>query len=278
MASSKFTQSAKRKGFIDQSYEFVKSLNFAPDLSQKCKNSIKSKRRPASPKKSTPVIVSLQALVLLGTLIPSYLNVEPLNFIPQQMDANPWGAQVGPLALGANLDALPKGAREVLPKFSGDGKRSTDEHLNAFNTTCAVLGIATKNVALRLFVQTLIDDATDWFHHLPQGSITNWATMRNAFEARFKSADDEHTLLLQLTQLKKEIHEPMRDFVAKFNKLIHKIPVAKRPNDENRKGFFVNAMPPDISFHLRRDRVADVDAAQRLAVELEDNILAVGKW
>lgn len=100
-----------------------------------------------------------------------------MNFIPPQMVANPWGAQVDPLALGENLDALAKGAREVLPKFSGDGKKSTDEHLNAFNTACAVPGIATKNVVVRLFVQTLIDDVTDWFHHLPQGTITNWATM-----------------------------------------------------------------------------------------------------
>lgn len=53
----------------------------------------------------------------------------------------------------------------------------------------------------------------------------------------------------------------MRDFVAKFNKIIHKIPATKRPNAANCKGFFVNEMPPDINFHLRRDIVADVDAA-----------------
>ena len=102
--------------------------------------------------------------------------------------------------------------------------------------------------------------------------------MRTTFEDRFKSSKDEHTLLLQLTQLKKEIHEPMRDFVAKFNKIIHKIPATKRPNGENRKGFFVNAMPPNISFNLRRNAVADIEAAQRLEVELEDDLLAEGKW
>lgn len=37
-------------------------------------------------------------------------------------------------------------------------------------------------------------------------------------------------------------------------------------------------MPPDISFHLRRNIVADVDAAQRLDVELEDDLLAIVKW
>ena len=114
------------------------------------------------------------------------------------------------MTLGGNLHPLPKGAREVLPKFCGDGKKSTHEHLNAFNTTCVVLVVAHEDVAVRLFVKTLIDDAADWFHHLPQGSITDWNHMRTAFEDRFKSSEDKHTLLLQLTQLKKEIHEPMR--------------------------------------------------------------------
>ena len=77
------------------------------------------------------------------------------------MAANPWDAQVGPLALGGNLHPLPKGAREVLPKFYGDGKKSTNEHLNAFNTACAVLVVAHEDVAIRLFVQTLIDDVAN---------------------------------------------------------------------------------------------------------------------
>ena len=115
--------------------------------------------------------MNLQALILPGTLIPSHLNIQPLSSIFPRMAANPWGAQVGPLALGGNLHPLPKGAKEVLPKFYGDEKKSTDEHLNAFNTACVVLAIAHEDVAVRLFIQTLIDDAVDWFHHLPQASI-----------------------------------------------------------------------------------------------------------
>ena len=42
------------------------------------------------------------------------------------MPANPWDQQVGPMALGANLDPLLKSGRELLPKLSGDGKKSTD--------------------------------------------------------------------------------------------------------------------------------------------------------
>ena len=125
--------------------------------------------------------MNLQALILLGTLIPSHLNIQPLSSIFPRMATNPWGTQVGPLALGANLNPLPKGAREVLPKFYGDGKKSTDEHLNAFNTTCVVFDVVHEDVAMRLFVQTLIDDAIDQFHHLPQGSIIDWNHMRTTF-------------------------------------------------------------------------------------------------
>lgn len=180
--------------------------------------------------------------------------------------------------MGPNLDPLPKGARDVLPKFNGDGKKSTNEHLNVFNTICGVLVVAIEKVAIRLFVQTLTNAFADWFHHLPNRIITNWALIQNTFESRFKSMDNEHTLFLRLTQFKKEVQEPMHDFVAKFNKILHKIPVVKRPNAENHKGFFMNAMPPDTNFHIRRYRVADIDAAQRLVVGLEDNLLDTGKW
>jgi len=192
--------------------------------------------------------------------------------------AQPWGAAIGPLNLGANLNPLPKNARENLPRFNGDGKTSPEEHLCAFAAACSVLGVQHQDVAIRLFVQTLTDTAAQWFYHLTDASITNWNEMKIAFENRFKSAEDEHYLLAQLTQLKKEIHEPMREFVAKFNRIVNKITATKRPSGENQKCFFINAMPPDISFHLRRGAIADLTAAQNLAVGLEDDLIMAGKW
>ena len=84
--------------------------------------------------------------------------------------------------------------------------------------------------------------------------------MRTDFESRFKEVNDEHTLLLQFSHLKKEVQEPMHDFIAIFNKIMYTIPTTKRPNVKNKKGFFMNAMPPNISFHLRRNILVDVDA------------------
>lgn len=140
------------------------------------------------------------------------------------MANNPWGAAIGPLALGA-IHNLPKGAKEHLPKFSGDGKVTTTEYLNAFKVACGVLAVQHEDVAMRLFVQNFTDLAADWFYHLPDGAITNWQVLIDSFEARFKLTEDKHSLIAQLAQLKKEIIEPMRDFVSHFNKLFHKIPI-----------------------------------------------------
>jgi hypothetical protein len=79
----------------------------------------------------------------------------------------------------------------------------------------------------------LTDAAADWFNHLPCHSITSWDDMKNAFKNRFKAPKNESSLLLQLSQMKKEMHEPMREFVAKFDRLVQRIPATSRPNAEN---------------------------------------------
>lgn len=98
------------------------------------------------------------------------------------------------------------------------------------------------------------------------------------FEAIFKVAEDEHSLLAQLTQLKKEIPESMRDFIAKFDKILHKIPANQNPSDDNLKCFFISSMPFEIGFLIPRQRVVDLNAAKTLAVELEDDLIITGKW
>ena len=102
--------------------------------------------------------------------------------------------------------------------------------------------------------------------------------MKNSFEDRFKALENESSLFFQLSQMKKEMHKPMRELVAKFNRLIQRIPATSRPNAENQKSFFINVVPLNISFHLIKDACSDLVAAQRLAIQLEDAFINVGKW
>ena len=74
------------------------------------------------------------------------------------------------------------------------------------------------------------------------------------------------------------MHEPMREFIAKFNRLIQRILATSRPNAKNQKPFFINVVHLDISFHLIKDACANLAATQRLAIQLEDAFINAGKW
>lgn len=274
LESRRYTRSQRCEGIFDPVFQDLQNLNFFPPFTPR-------RRARSKPPSSSPVFPQtsiFQALTLHGVTFPFVINPTSLNIVLPMAGNNPWGPAVGPLALGANLHSLPKGSREHLPKFNGDGRVTVDEHLNAFNVACGVLAVQHEDVAIRLFVQTLTEGAADWFYHLPNGVITNWQDLKTRFEARFKVAEDDHSLIAQLAQLKKEIPESMRDFVAKFDKIVHKIPANRRPSDDNLKCFFINAMPAEISFFIRRERVQDLAAAKTFVVELEDDLINAGKW
>ena len=52
--------------------------------------------------------------------------------------AAPWAVATGPLNFAA-YHPLPSGSRKNIPKFTGDGKVTTDEHIRAFFTTINIL-------------------------------------------------------------------------------------------------------------------------------------------
>ncbi|KAH9332138.1 hypothetical protein KI387_043719 [Taxus chinensis] len=167
--------------------------------------------------------------------------------------AVPWGNAMGPLALPHPVHALPHGNRKNFPKFDGSGNQSTDSHISAFIMSCSILDVTHEDVSVHLFLETLQGPAAEWFQHLPAASITSWATLREAFEDRYKPSEDAFALLSRITHLKKEANETIRDFVTRFNALINRVPTAMLPTPENQKCFFVNAMSSKVSFLLLQE-------------------------
>ena len=70
----------------------------------------------------------------------------------------------------------------------------------------------------------------------------------------------------------------MRDFNAKFNKLIKRIPATSTPTIDNQKTFYISSMPPELGYRIRRANVVNLQVAQTLAVEMEDDMIASRKW
>ncbi|KAH9291008.1 hypothetical protein KI387_044137 [Taxus chinensis] len=81
----------------------------------------------------------------------------------------------------------------------------------------------------------------------------------------------------QISKIKKDPHEPMREFLAKFNKLVNKIPLDTRPIDQIHKCFLLNAQLSEVSYALRRGNLETLDVDQRLAINVEYYLIMSGK-
>ncbi|KAH9305684.1 hypothetical protein KI387_010088, partial [Taxus chinensis] len=70
----------------------------------------------------------------------------------------------------------------------------------------------------------------------------------------------------------------MRNFMAKFNKRVNKVPVMIHPNLDGQNCFFINTQQPEVCYQLRRARVATLELSQSLAIKIEDDLIMVGKF
>ncbi|XP_059078219.1 uncharacterized protein LOC131876760 [Cryptomeria japonica] len=66
---------------------------------------------------------------------------------------------------------VPIEMRDKLHKFAGNNAISADERLNLLGDMINDYEIANENVIMKLFVQSLVEDAQDWYRGLPMDSI-----------------------------------------------------------------------------------------------------------
>ena len=71
----------RQKGLLNEDFEALRKLDFKPVTPKKKKKKVKSVSRSSSPPKATISPTAFQALILLGTLVPLAINLQPLNII-----------------------------------------------------------------------------------------------------------------------------------------------------------------------------------------------------
>jgi hypothetical protein len=86
-----------------------------------------------------------------------------------------------PLFLPVPLHDLPKNYMKILPKFTGEGDLTTQEHINFFDQFSDILRIEHEDVYSRLLVQTFEGQVRTWFRALATGSLRSYEELENAF-------------------------------------------------------------------------------------------------
>jgi ribonuclease HI len=164
-----------------------------------------------------------------------------------------------------------------MPKFTGAGEYTAEEHIEAFYAYAENINISEEDVWTRVFVQSLDGQARKWFKELPANSITGIEQLDAAFLKYWGERRDLLYYMSEFGNLKRKDDESVSDFIKRFNKMFGKIPAEIKPSDASAKITFSAAFDAEFCLILRERRSATLALMQDAALEVESNITASQK-
>lgn len=148
-----------------------------------------------------------------------------------QPQKRPW-TNPGAVTMPAPMSALPAHPEKWLPNFGPDTGILAEQHINNFMLSVNLNGVTQEDAVVKLFPYTLQEAAGSWYFSLPAGSITSWNIFQEQFLTKFGDDRSIETLINDLSNLKSESKESIKDFNSRFNKLLNKIPATSKPSEE----------------------------------------------
>ncbi|GLJ49502.1 hypothetical protein SUGI_1048960 [Cryptomeria japonica] len=172
---------------------------------------------------------------------------------------------------------IPNEIRTAIPRFTGSNAISGEAHCKAFDAVIEDFGLPHEDVKIKLFMQSLIEDARDWFRALPDASIRNLAEFKNLFLEQYGDHNNPEFALHEIISIKKEQNESVVDFNKRFNKVLNKIPNRMKPVPEVSILYYINAYDSKTNYELRTRNPRDLRDVMKDAIVIENNRKATGK-
>jgi hypothetical protein len=187
-------------------------------------------------------------------------------------------ARYSHLVLSLPMNPLPAADYlKYMPKFTGEGDITVEEHLTAFYSYADNLNIENEYVWMRVFVQSLDGKVRKWFRGLAPRSIAGIEALDNAFLRQWGDRKDFMYYMTEFGSLKNMEGESISDFSKRFNKMYNKNPAEIKPSEASAKISYASAFNPDFCVLLRERRATSLVQMQYVAIEVESNILAADR-
>lgn len=172
---------------------------------------------------------------------------------------------------------VPIESRDKLHKFVGNNVISAEENLQSFGDIINDYEIAHEDVIMKLFVQSLIEDARDWYRGLPVDSVGLWEEFKIIFQEQYGDKTNVSFMLNEFNNIRKSDNEAVTDFNARFQKAMHRIFQVMRLDENVCLTTYYNAFDPKIAYILRDKNPHSLRDAFRIAINVESNRKASGK-
>ncbi|CAF4254873.1 unnamed protein product [Adineta steineri] len=122
---------------------------------------------------------------------------------------------------------LPKNPENFLPKFDPDNDVTPEYHTKKIMLSLTLLDVQHEDVVCKLFPYSFVGQASTWFFSLVPGSIASWQQFETSFLNQFGDDRTSGMLVLELSRMRCDKKDKIKDFNQRFINLLNCIP--KKP-------------------------------------------------
>ena len=209
---------------------------------------------------------------------PQTPSASPLQTVHTPPRPNPprmMAARFTPLVLPQVLDDMPNDYQSKIPFFDGTPNNITaQQHVDRMTNFFDLHEIDSKNVTMRLFVQTFGGEVQKWFRTLLAASITTLKNIQRKFLDRWEVKKNPLQILSEYENIKRNVGESVQDYCVRFNTVYNAIHVDIKPPMGLDLNKFLDGFDPDMAYQLRERDPATLEDMQKIAVSVEANLLA----
>jgi hypothetical protein len=192
----------------------------------------------------------------------------------QNNPARPWLDQDAVAVPGAQ-HPLPKHPEKWLPKFDPDSKQIAEDHIKKFMLAVRLRNVEHEDVVCRLFPYTFEGNASTWYFAQQPHTILSWEKFESIFLEKFGDGKPPEVLVMDLSNLKMNAKEKVKDFNQRFLTLKNRIPADSMPAESLIIAYYTKALHQSIAIWVKRSKKETLLEAFEEATQIEKDILSL---
>jgi hypothetical protein len=205
---------------------------------------------------------------------PSQPSTPPMPMENQNNPARPWLDQ-DVVVVPRPQHPLPKHPEKWLPKFDPDSKQSAEDHIKKFMLAIRLWSVEHEDVVCRLFPYTFEGNASTWYFSQQPQTIVSWDKFETCFLEKFGDDKSPEVLVMELSSLKMNPKEKVKDFNQIFLTLKNKIPADSMPAESLIVAYYTKALHNNIAIWVKRSKKNTLLEAFEEASQIEKDILSL---
>ena len=186
------------------------------------------------------------------------------------MEANqPW-INVYSIVIPNAQHQVPKHLEKRLPKFDPDNDVLPEDHINKFMISLRLMNVEHEDFVCRLFLYAFQGKASTWFFNLALRSITSWKQFETTFMTQFGDDKTSRILFLQISRIKINNKQKVKDFNQIFITLLNRI--LDKLVELVQIEFYTSTLPPPIAMFVKGKKKQTLAENFQEAIKVEKDL------